>query len=339
MSKLKGNSHVVSYEDHQVIAHEGKLGWDILIRMELLTSLMDYAQDSDFTRKDVMKLGIDMCRALELCQKRNIIHRDIKPENIFVSDIGDFKLGDFGIARTIEKTTSGLSKKGTYIYMAPEVYKGESYGSNVDIYSLGIVMYRLLNGNRTPFLPPFPEKIKHSDIDNALVQRISGAEIPPPTGADGRLVEIVLKACAHNPKERYSSPMQMREELEAILYEADKAKEIYPAGDEVDIKPNDYATQEDEPIEIEDDGRAFMDEGTVSVFGASKKEVTDVKYCKNCGNALKIDAKFCKFCGMKVDAQEAKPIAPEPPRMFCKHCGTQIRADKRFCKGCGKAWQ
>ena len=88
-------------------------------------------------------MGVDICKALELYQKYNIIHRDIKPENIFVSDNGDFKLGDFGIARTIEKTMSDLSKKGTYNYMAPEVYQGGEYGFSVDLYSLGIVLYRI----------------------------------------------------------------------------------------------------------------------------------------------------------------------------------------------------
>ena len=187
MSRLKGNSNVVSYEDHQVIEHPDDIGWDILIRMELLTPLNWYTSTHTVTRQDVIKLGIDLCRALELCQKYNIIHRDIKPENIFVSDTGDFKLGDFGIARTVEKTTSGLSKKGTYTYMAPEVYKGEAYGSTVDIYSLGIVLYRLLNGNRTPFLPAAPAPITHADRENALARRFSGSPLPAPSHAEGRL--------------------------------------------------------------------------------------------------------------------------------------------------------
>ena len=81
-----------------------------------------------------MKLGIDLCRSLEYCGQLHIIHRDIKPENIFVSRFGDFKLGDFGIARELEKTMSTLSKKGTYSYMAPEMYRGEQYDSRVDMH-------------------------------------------------------------------------------------------------------------------------------------------------------------------------------------------------------------
>lgn len=69
-----------------------------------------------------------------LCKKHNIIHRDIKPANIFASGNGDYKLGDFGIAKTIEQTSGG-TKIGTYDYMAPEVYHDQPYGNTADIYS------------------------------------------------------------------------------------------------------------------------------------------------------------------------------------------------------------
>lgn len=243
MAKLKATGNIVSYEDHRVIRHSDGFGWDIQIRMELLTPLLTYAYQHPFARRDVIKLGIDMCRALELCQKYNIIHRDIKPENIFVSDNGDFKLGDFGIARSIERTMAGLSKKGTYSYMAPEVYNGGDYGFNVDIYSLGIVLYRLLNRNRTPFLPAPPEPITARSREEALVRRLSGEQMPVPYYAQGRLGEIVLRACAYDPWARYHAPMQMRQELEAILYENSDASLIYPDGDKLPIQENRYISQ------------------------------------------------------------------------------------------------
>lgn len=249
MAELKGESNVVSYEDHMVLPHDNQVGWDIIIRMELLTQLTKYSREHTMTRREVIKLGIDICKALELCQRHNIIHRDIKPENIFVSDSGNYKLGDFGIARTVEKTTSGLSKKGTYTYMAPEVYKGLPYGSDVDIYSLGIVMYRLLNDNRTPFLPAYPAPISHTDRESALMRRVLGEKIPAPKNADGRLAEIVLKACAYKPPERYPSPMQMRHELEAILYTEAEAPIIYPCGDETPVYSTGGTTTEDNNAE------------------------------------------------------------------------------------------
>lgn len=254
MAKLKGTANVVGYEDHQVVRHKEGIGWDILIRMELLTPVLTYAYQHPFSRRDVIRLGIDMCRALELCQKYNVIHRDIKPDNIFVSDNGDFKLGDFGIARTIERTMSGLSQKGTYNYMAPEVYHGDDYGFGVDTYSLGMVLYRLLNKNRVALLPPAPEPITYSDRQSAIDRRMGGETLPKPYYSQGRLAEIVLKACTYDPKDRYSSPAQMREELEAILYEQSEAELIYPDGDELSIRANEYVQKQEKEDILEDSG-------------------------------------------------------------------------------------
>ena len=140
MEYFRGNSYVVSVEDYKVVEYLDDIGWDIFIRMEYLTSFMEYCAEKPLKEEDVIHLGIDLCKALEYCQCQNIIHRDIKPENIFVSRFGEFKLGDFGIARELDRSMSGLSKKGTFSYMAPEMYKGEEYDARVDIYSLGIVL-------------------------------------------------------------------------------------------------------------------------------------------------------------------------------------------------------
>ena len=242
MFKLKGTANVVSCEDLRVLEHPDGIGWDILIRMELLHPLLPYVYEHPMARRDIIRLGIDICKALELCQRYNIIHRDIKPENIFISDNGDYKLGDFGIARTIERTSSGLSKKGTYSYMAPEVYAGREYGFSVDTYSLGLVLYRMLNKNRGPFLPQPPEAITFSSREQALARRMSGEPLPRPFYGEGRLGEIVLKACAFDPKDRYSSPQQLRQELEAILYTQTDAAVIYPDGDELTMDRESYAS-------------------------------------------------------------------------------------------------
>ena len=236
MSKLKGHSNIVSYEDHKMFPHEDGVGWDILIRMELLTPITSYLkQNHTFTRREVIQLGMDLCKALEICQRYNIIHRDIKPANIFISETEDFKLGDFGVARIASASTGASTRAGTVNYMAPEVFRGEKYTSNVDIYSLGLVMYQLLNNNRMPLYPPYPQPITLSSRERAQAQRLSGAALPPPANAEGRLAEIVLKACAPDPAQRYDSPTVMRQALEAILYTEGEAKMIYPEGDTVPV--------------------------------------------------------------------------------------------------------
>lgn len=217
MSEMKGHSNIVSYEDHNVFKHEDGIGWDILIRMELLTPADSFFSENGIDNEKVIRLGIDLCKALEICQKHNVVHRDIKPSNIFVSSNGDFKLGDFGVAKTIEQTTGEFSKKGTYSYMAPEVYKGESYGSSVDLYSVGIVMYRYLNNNRTPFLPQPPEMITYNKSEEALTRRMKGEELSAPANASKELARIILKACCFDPANRYSSPAHLRKDLENLM--------------------------------------------------------------------------------------------------------------------------
>lgn len=222
MAKFKGNSNIVSYEDHMMVPHEDGIGYDILIRMELLTSLPKLCMETDFPVEESVKIGIDICKALELCQKKNIIHRDIKPQNIFVNEFGDYKLGDFGIARSMDHTTHA-TKIGTYTCMAPEVYRGDAYNSSIDMYSLGIVLYWLLNEKRLPFLPLPPAAPTATMINEAQARRLSGEPLPPPKNGSDKLKNIVLKACAFNSNDRYTTATEMRRDLEkeyAILLAA-----------------------------------------------------------------------------------------------------------------------
>lgn len=212
MAQMKGNANIVYCDDYKIVQQDDGFGWDIYIKMELLTPLVK-ALDQVSSEAQIIRFGMDMCTALDLCQKRNVIYRDIKPQNILVSDDGVFKLGDFGVARTAEKTTRATVGIGTYQFMAPEVKNERPYGPTVDIYSLGLVMYWLLNERRSPFLPLPPAVPTHSDEQNALKRRFSGEQIPAPRSGSEGLKRIVLKACAFAPKDRYQSAREMREAL------------------------------------------------------------------------------------------------------------------------------
>ena len=217
MNKVKGHSNIVSYEDHDVIEHSDGIGWDILIRMELLTPISQYFKQFDTVPpQEVVRLGIHLCRALEVCAKYNIIHRDIKPANIFISETGDYKLGDFGVARTASASAAASTFAGTVNYMAPEVFRREKYTASVDTYSLGLVMYQLLNANRMPFYPPYPQPMTALEKERAHDRRLAGEPLPPPVHADPQLAAVVLKACAPAPADRFADPAQMRRALEAL---------------------------------------------------------------------------------------------------------------------------
>lgn len=214
MRKMDGSANIVNCKDIRYIQHDDGIGWDIYIRMELLTPLMK-ALPVDADEATVIKIGKDICNALVLCKKHEIVHRDIKPQNIFVSPNGDYKLGDFGIAKTVEKTMGG-TKIGTYKYMAPEVYNNQPYGSAADIYSLGLVLYWLLNERRMPFMPLPPAKPKAGQDEESRHRRLSGEKLPEPAHGSAVLKQIVLKACAYDPKDRYSSAAAMLEDLNKL---------------------------------------------------------------------------------------------------------------------------
>ena len=237
MQTFKGTQNIVSIEDYDVVKKD-ILERDIYIRMELLTPLCEYMKDNVLSEKDVVKLGIDICNALVLFGKKNIIHRDIKPDNIFVNEYGNFKLGDFGIARSLENMTHGLTSRiGTPNYMAPEVYKGESYDARADIYSLGLVLYRLSNNNCLPFwnyndqlhtpqktmpLSPYTQ-----GLSDAFMRRMNGDSLPAPCNASPEMSRIILRACSYDPNNRYSTANEMKRDLISFLND-DKTIPIKP---------------------------------------------------------------------------------------------------------------
>ena len=215
MESMKGTSNIVSIEDYRVLKAPDKIGYDIFIRMEFLTPFLDFIADKKPDEPMVIKLGIDICNALELCEKQNLIHRDVKPENIFISQFGDFKIGDFGIARELEAGSGSLSVSGTQNYMAPEV-QSMHYDGTVDIYSLGLVLYKLLNNNRLPFLDPTAKLINPQAFHTALERRFSGEELPDPIEAGPELAGVIRKACAYDPKKRFQTSTDFKNALKSL---------------------------------------------------------------------------------------------------------------------------
>ncbi len=211
MKELQGQTNIVSCDDFAVVPRKDGIGGQIFIRMELLTPLQKATKQSMLSESEVIRLGKDICKALILCEARHIIHRDIKPENILISKFGDYKLGDFGVARVQDHTTNA-TKMGTHGYAAPEVEHGQKYGKEADIYSLGITLYWLLNNRRMPFLNA-DEPVTAMKNQEALRRRYEGEKLPAPKNGSQKLKQIVLKACAYRPVDRYRSAQELYDAL------------------------------------------------------------------------------------------------------------------------------
>ncbi len=223
MSDLGGQTNTVSCQDIRKIEKKDMPGYDIFFFMELLVSVANLSRQRAMSEEEIINLGIDICTALELLEKRNILHRDIKPENLFVNKDGDFKLGDFGAARLLNGVQSIVTSKGTPAYMPPEIAQLKPAGAYSDIYSLGLVMYRLLNNN----LPPFADDGKTmstTSLEVASGKRLTGEKLPKPANGSKGLTAIVMKACEYEPEKRYQKAAQMKDALEALQSETAKAK-------------------------------------------------------------------------------------------------------------------
>ena len=209
-----GNQNIVRYYENDVIETATPKKYDIYILMEYLTPFPEYLDNTSLTVKDVIKLGKDILNALIACHGRNIIHRDIKDDNIFVASDGTFKIGDFGVSKALKDQSRAASIKGTPNFIAPEVYLGkDNYDHTVDLYSLGIVLYRLLNNLRNPFLPAFPNAYTSEDEDIAFEARMTGKIPELPNMAKNELGEAVLKAIKPR-NERYNTAKEFLDALE-----------------------------------------------------------------------------------------------------------------------------
>lgn len=279
MSQMQGHTNIVNYQNHEVQPHTDGFGWDILIQMELLTPLYRYLNTHTMTRQDVVTLGVSMCKALEACQKCEVGHPDIKPSNLFVSDQREFKLDALNAADLCAQPGG----RGTNPHWAPERYQGKAADGRSDLYSLGLVLYHLLNHNRGPFLPPYPKHIRYEDQERAMIRRMRGDRLPPPGEERGKLAEIVLKACSYDPKDRYASPEEMREELEALLKDEEERKKpaIVEQAEQADHQPTgEELLQSEEKTEpttphSEEAPQEAAEDGAVTPFDQTAKDETE----------------------------------------------------------------
>lgn len=273
MLKLKGLPNIVSIEDYKIVEKQDSLGWDIYIRMELLTPLEKHFSCQKPDEQKIIQLGCDICAALEYCEKLNIIHRDIKPVNILVDNFGNFKLSDFGISKIAANNTVG-SLRYTPDYAAPEVVRYGKCNVTTDLYSLGLVMYRYLNRNRMPFLDVEKQIITVGERVDAFEKRLEGTEkFKKPCDASPEMADLILRACAYDPDMRFTSATEMKNALISVANGTYRIEENISNLDKTrSVRP---APANDEKIISVSEGLAVTDRKpvqTVDTFGKSRKK-------------------------------------------------------------------
>ena len=228
--KNGGKPELLSYEDTAVV----------FIRMEEVKGLQELEGNlslSPMSEDEVRKLGIDVCRALTYCEKKQISCLDIRPENLFRDRFENYKIGVFNISRHVETGNSRRYRTGmgTVSYLPPEAFSGDVSDRTVDTYALGLVLYEILNEGRIPFLPLPPLGYSSSQIDTANTRRFHGESLPVPVHADQALWQIIKKACEPLPENRFQSAADFSAALSAYTepeQDFDPDEEVSAFGDD-----------------------------------------------------------------------------------------------------------
>ncbi len=217
VKKADNGKHFIRCEDIELRkASDGK-GRLILLKLEMCRSLSDLLKDFSFTMDESLRLAINVCQALVKCRSFGYIYPNLKPENILFDTDGNCKLGDFGSFSCLEPSKTSIAFKRTQYYMAPEFIKSGNINCTADTYSLGLVLYALVNRNRLPFTEPYPEIVTINSLNMSTEKRMKGEKLPRPVFASDELWYVISKACAFNPKDRYFTPDQMLSDLKSVL--------------------------------------------------------------------------------------------------------------------------
>lgn len=202
--------NIVSIYD---VGEEGGVHFIVMEFVHGMTLKKLIQKDAPMSTEKVVHVSMQIAKAMEFAHEHEIIHRDIKPQNVIITDNGEIKVTDFGIARagaTSTMTRTG-AVMGTAHYISPEQAQGNIVGPTTDIYSLGVVMYEMATGE-LPFRGENPVSVALKHInDTPMPPRSVFGDIPI------SLEAVIIKSMAKNPNERYRSAEAVRDDLKRVI--------------------------------------------------------------------------------------------------------------------------
>ena len=193
-SQLEG---FTPYMGHQIQQMDEGVGYDVYLISHYKRSLAKMMRTEPLTHLAAVNLSLDMCAALAVCRRAGYLYADLKPSNIFLSDTQGYHIGDLGFIPLSSLKYASLTEKYRSSYTAPEITDAMSaLNDTIDIYALGLTLYQVYNNGELPFDGSAPAQ-----------------NLPSPMYADYEMAEIILKACAPDPKDRWQDPAQMGQAL------------------------------------------------------------------------------------------------------------------------------
>ena len=153
------------------------------------------------THLQAVNLGLDLCAALAICRRAGMMYVDLKPTNIFMSEGKEYRIGDLGFVKLDALKFTSMPEKYVSPYTAPELHDAmNSLNETADTYALGMLLYQIYNDGNLPFKDKAPAEV-----------------LPTPCNADYEIAEIIMKAVAPDPADRWNDPLEMGKALAAYL--------------------------------------------------------------------------------------------------------------------------
>ncbi len=197
LQQLSRLEEFVSYEGWQVVPMEDEAGYDVYLLGAYRPTLEYRLQRGGMTHLGAVNLGLDLCAALAVCRRLGYLYVNLKPSNVFIRNDREYRIGDIGFIRTDSLPYVSLPEQYRSSYTPPEISDAYStLNDTMDVYAVGRILYQAYNDGALP-----------ESSDNP----------PPPCYADPEMAQIILKACAADPQERWKDPTQMGQALVEYL--------------------------------------------------------------------------------------------------------------------------
>lgn len=183
----------------QTVEAENNAGYETYLLSPYRRTLERRMRKEQLTHLAAVNLGLDICSALAVCRRSGYLYTALKPENIVITDEGAYKIGDIGFMALDSLQYASLPDRCRSQYTAPEIADAfSSLNTTIDIYALGLILYRIFNGGNLP---------SSDDLQN----------LPAPDYADYEMSEIILKACAYEQADRWQDPVELGQALVAYM--------------------------------------------------------------------------------------------------------------------------
>ena len=194
LSRLEG---FVAFEGWQIVPMEDETGFDVYLVGSYRSTLEKFFRREPMTHLGAVNLGLDLCAALAVCRRMGYLYVDLKPSNIYICEDHEYRIGDLGFVSLSSLKYASLPDKYRSVYTAPEITDAySSLNTTMDVYAAGLILYQVYNNGTLPFEGSAPTE-----------------PLPPPEYADYEMADIILKACALNPEDRWQDPLQMGQAL------------------------------------------------------------------------------------------------------------------------------